>query len=186
MTLSQLTPATAQRLLELAEEVATREGVKIYDLEFVGQGRQRTLRVYIDSEKGVSIDDCANVSRGLNLLLDADDIIPDGAYELEVSSPGLERRLKVPWHFQTAVGKVVRIKTHHEVEIPAEAEFKTPPKVKTLEGELVSADDASVVVKMKDLNWKVSLDNIQKANVMFVDSSSQQDKQKKLNKKNKK
>ncbi len=182
--MSNLTTAVMDRLSQLAEEVALREGVKLYDMEFVGQGRQRTLRIFIDKVNGVSIDDCANVSRGLNLLLDADDLIAD-AYELEVSSPGLERRLKQVWHFQSALGKVVRIKTVSEVAIPPEAQFKSPPKIKTLEGELVSVSESDLVVNMQGMNWTVQMNNIHKANMVFVEANSPHGKQK-LNKKNKK
>lgn len=94
----------------LAEQVVSREGVRLYDLEMVGGSTQRVLRIYIEREGApVSIDDCANVSRGLSLLLDVDDVIP-GRYELEVSSPGMERKLRKPWHFHGQKGKTVELR----------------------------------------------------------------------------
>lgn len=107
------------RLRELSEQVAAREGCRLYDLEFVGgsKGRGRVLRVYIDKPNTtVGVDDCANVSRGLNLLLDVEDAMPGGAYVLEVSSPGLERPLRQPWHFKEAVGKNVQVKLEQAIE----------------------------------------------------------------------
>ncbi len=102
-----------EKVSKMASEVAGREGCEIYDIEFVGAGGSRALRVYIDKigEGGVSIDDCSNVSRGLNLLLDVDDVIPGGAYNLEVSSPGLERALRTVAHYRRAAGKRVQIKS---------------------------------------------------------------------------
>lgn len=184
--MSNLTSPVLQQLEQLADEVAQREGVTLYDLEFVGRGRQRVLRIFIDSDKGVSIDDCANVSRGLNVLLDADDLIPDGAYELEISSPGLERQLRRLWHYEKAVGQIIRVKTSQEIPVPEEAPFKSPPKLKTLEGELISANEAELVLKKEELNWVVPMTIVHKANIVFVDPNPKHKKQnmnKKLNKK---
>lgn len=111
-----ISETSLQKIETLASEVAAREGVKIYDIEFAGGAQGRTLRVYIDKEGGVGVDDCANVSRGLNLLLDVEDPIPGGKYVLEVSSPGLERVLKKPWHFQDAVGKKIWVRTERALE----------------------------------------------------------------------
>ena len=181
--MSKLPSPILSQLENLAEEVARREGVQLYDLEFVGQGRQRILRIFIDSEKGVSIDDCANVSRGLNVLLDVEDLIPDGAYELEVSSPGLERKLTRTRHFESAIGKTVRVKTTEAVPLPKEAQFKSPPQIKTLEGELISVNEAELVLKKDEMNWDVPREIIHKATTVFVDTSSKHLKQKKKKKK---
>jgi ribosome maturation factor RimP len=98
-----ISETSLQKIEILANDVALREGVKIYDIEFSGGAQGRILRIYIDKEGGVGVDDCANVSRGLNLLLDVEDPIPGGKYVLEVSSPGLDRVLKKNWHFEQAV-----------------------------------------------------------------------------------
>lgn len=106
-----------QKIKVLAQEVAVREGVSIYDIEFAGGPQGQALRVYIDKQEGgIGIEDCANVSRGLSELLDASDPIPGGHYNLEVSSPGLERPLKQPWHFEKAVGKKVWLKLDRALE----------------------------------------------------------------------
>ncbi len=106
------------RIRGLAEPVATREGCEIYDIEWVAgsNGRGRTLRVYIDKVGGVSLEDCTNVSRGLNLILDVDDAIPGSSYSLEVSSPGLERVLREPRHFSSAVGSLIQVKLREPQE----------------------------------------------------------------------
>ena len=102
------------KIEKLASEVCVRENCELYDVEMTGTGGGRIVRVYVDrfDENGrsiVGIDECANVSRGLNLILDVEDIIPGGAYDLEVSTPGLDRRLRKPAHFQKAIGKKVWI-----------------------------------------------------------------------------
>lgn len=170
------------RLKELVREVTDREGLKLYDLEFVGVGRQRTLRVFIDKQEGVSIDDCANVSRGVNLLLDVEDPIPGGAYELEVSSPGLERHLKELWHFQSAVGSRIRVTTSQPVPLPESLTFNKPPKIKTVEGELLEADDKMLVVKKDEKNWEIPRDIVHKAKVVFVTEPAKLPKQRKKKK----
>jgi ribosome maturation factor RimP len=83
-------------------------GLKLYDIEFSG----RILRVMIERADGqVGVNDCAETSRLLSPLLDVEDVIPGGAYELEVSSPGLDRQLRRPEHFQGAVGSRIRVST---------------------------------------------------------------------------
>ena len=104
--------AKAEAVLErLAGPVCEKNGVFIYDAEYVKEGGQYYLRLYIDKDGGVSVDDCESVSVELGELLDAEpDFIKD-AYVFEVSSPGLDRRLRRDWHFEKAMGKDVDIKT---------------------------------------------------------------------------
>ena len=96
---------TQSRLIDLLEGT----DISIYDIEFVKEGPHYYLRVYIDKEKGVGIDDCESVSRGLEKLLDRDDFI-DRPYILEVSSPGVNRRLKKESDFIRYAGHTVDIK----------------------------------------------------------------------------
>ena len=105
-----ISETSLQKIETLASEVAAREGVQIYDIEFSGGPQGQVLRIYIDKEGGVGIDECANVSRGLNELLDENDPFPGGKYNLEVSSPGLERPLKKAWHYEQAIGKKIWMK----------------------------------------------------------------------------
>lgn len=168
----------------LAVDVAKSEGLQLYDIEFVGRGRQRVLRVFIDKEGGgASIDDCANVSRGLNVVLDADDVIPGGAYDLEVSTPGLERKLSKTWHFDLAIGKTVQVRTNEFIPVPEGAQFKSPPRLKTIVGELISATDDEVVLKKDDLNWVINRNLLHKAKIVFVDPKFQEKAPKKKKKK---
>ena len=167
----KLLPETFEKLMDLAGEVAQRSALSIYDIEFVGSGGNRTLRIYLDGDQGVSIEDCADFSRGFSLLLDANDLIPGGGYELEVSSPGLERRLRVPWHFEKAVGKKVQIKT----EAPVTLEFETKTgemksmNAKTLVGELIGFNqEENVLEVLKDNHtWRIEFANVDRAKLVF-------------------
>lgn len=162
------TPSWMEKVEKMAREVAAREGCLLYDLEFVGAGKGRTLRVFIDREDGnITIDDCSNVSKGLNELLDADeDLIPGGAYNLEVSTPGLDRTLKQPWHFQKAVGKKVYIKTSKALESVGVTDKKWKA-AKTVEEVLESADESGIRFMVKDVEIKIPYSFIEKAKVVF-------------------
>jgi ribosome maturation factor RimP len=161
------TPSWMEKVENMAKEVATQEGCLIYDLEFVGAGKGRTLRLFIDKEDGsVALDDCANVSRALNEKLDADDIIPGGPYNLEVSTPGLERHLKEPWHFQKAVGKKIYLKTSRALEAAGVTDKKWM-NAKTVEEVLDSADDTGIRFKVKEGELNIPYSMIEKAKVVF-------------------
>lgn len=92
---------------EIAEPIAKRFGLLIWDIDFVKEGSSYFLRVFIDKEGAVSIDDCESVSRALDKELDRIDPI-DQSYCLEVSSPGIERELKKDWHFEKYIGSRVK------------------------------------------------------------------------------
>ena len=94
----------------LAVPVAEKFGLEIWDVEFVKEGGEHYLRVYIDSEKGVDINDCENFSRAFDKILDEADPI-DTSYIFEVSSAGLERRLYRPSDFEKYMGSAVTLKT---------------------------------------------------------------------------
>jgi ribosome maturation factor RimP len=94
--------ALREKLLSLIEPLIERLGYELVDLEYLPP--QELLRVYIDCAQGINVDDCERVSRELSALLDAADPIPS-AYTLEVSSPGLDRVLRTPAHFERFVGE---------------------------------------------------------------------------------
>lgn len=103
-----------KRVLKLAEQVADNQGVELFDLELLGRGKL-LLRVMIDSEEGVSLNDCESFSRGLEALLDVENPIP-ASYTLEVSSPGLDRPLRNLKDFKKHIGKLARIITTEKIE----------------------------------------------------------------------
>ena len=109
--------ATLTRVWELAAPLAQAEGMEIVDIEFRSEGSRggRVLRLYMDKEGGPNVDDLSRVSRQLSEVLDAQDTI-DGAYTLEVSSPGINRPLRKPEHFARFVGKRIRIRTRDLID----------------------------------------------------------------------
>ena len=93
---------------ELAEPIVKDCGCYIYDVEFVREGGLYFLRVYVDKDGGISIDECEEISRALSKKLDEADPIKQNYY-LEVSSPGIERKLKTKEHFDRYIGETVDI-----------------------------------------------------------------------------
>ncbi len=92
----------------LIEPVVEGLGCRFWGMEYLSQGRHSVLKVYIDAEGGVDVEDCARVSRQLSSLLDVEEPIK-GRYSLEVSSPGLDRRLFTQTQFEESVGANVRV-----------------------------------------------------------------------------
>ncbi len=99
-----------ETIAQLAFPVAEKLGLEIWDVEYVKEGGERYLRVYIDRDGGVSIDDCESFSRAFDKILDDADPIED-SYIFEVSSAGLERRLYRPSDFERYMGSPVTLKT---------------------------------------------------------------------------
>ncbi|HPI41367.1 MAG TPA: ribosome maturation factor RimP [Pseudobdellovibrionaceae bacterium] len=152
---------------ELAQQISEREGCLLYDLDFMGTGSGRTLRVFIDKAEGVvSIDDCSRVSQALNLQLDVDDVVPGGAYNLEVSSPGLERRLKKKWHFEKAIGKKIDLKLEIALGELGWENLKNK-SIKRLKPVVKEVKEDQVLVEWEGLQGGVPFSSIEKANVCF-------------------
>lgn len=103
------------RTEKMMTPIADRLSLKIYDVEFVKEGEEYYLRVYIDKDGGVTIDDCEAASRALSDELDKEDFISE-AYILEVSSPGLGRTLKKERHYLNSLGQEVEIKTYKPID----------------------------------------------------------------------
>jgi ribosome maturation factor RimP len=99
----------AERVWQVAEPLVMEEGLEIVDVEHRRESRGWVLRLFVDREGGVSLDDLTRVSRQLGDVLDAHDVVP-GAYTLELSSPGINRRLRRPEHFSRYIGGKVRVK----------------------------------------------------------------------------
>ena len=99
----------AERVREALEPVAEELGFEIWDVEYLKEGSNLVLRVYIDKEGGITIDDCEAMSRASDPVIDEMDPI-DSEYSFEVSSPGIERRLRLDTHFERNLGNVIYIK----------------------------------------------------------------------------
>jgi ribosome maturation factor RimP len=100
----------------IAERVAQSHGLELVDIEFRGGGgKARMLRIFLDKPGGVTHEDCELVSREVGTILDVEDAVPGGGYTLEVSSPGLDRRLSKAADFQRFVGSRVKVMTREPV-----------------------------------------------------------------------
>ncbi|NCO67475.1 MAG: ribosome maturation factor RimP [Nitrospirae bacterium CG_4_10_14_0_8_um_filter_41_23] len=103
-----------QKVLNFAKQVADKQGVEIFDIELLGKGKL-LLRVIIDKEEGVTLNDCERFSKSLGAVLDVENPFP-GSYTLEISSPGLDRPLKGIKDFEKNTGKLTRIVTVEKIE----------------------------------------------------------------------
>ncbi|HMK60152.1 MAG TPA: ribosome maturation factor RimP [Dissulfurispiraceae bacterium] len=103
-----------EKIYNLAGQVADDEGLELIDVNILGSGRKMLLRITIDKEGGVTIGDCERVSRGIEALLDVEDLIKS-AYTLEVSSPGLDRPLIKIQDFERSRGRLARIITAEKI-----------------------------------------------------------------------
>src|SRR5215475_2337032 len=99
----------------IAERVAASLGLEVVDIEMRGGGKARMLRIFIDKPAGVNHEDCANVSREVGTILDVEDAVPGGSYVLEVSSPGLDRRLVRPSDYERFTGSRVKVTTREAI-----------------------------------------------------------------------
>ncbi len=103
------------RITELSEKICSENGAFLYDVEMIKEGKNQILRIYIDTDEGIGIDDCEKISRIISDELDREDLIKS-VYNLEVSSPGVERKLKTTRHFEMALGKEVDITLYAPVD----------------------------------------------------------------------
>jgi ribosome maturation factor RimP len=106
---------SVEKVREIAERVAQSSGLELVDLDLLGAGKARMLRIYIDKPGGVTHEDCATYSREVGTIFDVEDAVPGSTYVLEVSSPGLDRKLSKPEEFQRFVGSLVKLMTRDPV-----------------------------------------------------------------------
>jgi|SRR5579883_1380631 len=108
--------SVTDKVREIAERVASSEGLEIVDIQMLGGGGSRVLRIFIDKPEGVTHADCEFISQQVGTILDVEDVIPGARYVLEVSSPGVERKLSKPRDFERFVGQKVKIALRQPVE----------------------------------------------------------------------
>jgi ribosome maturation factor RimP len=104
------------KITEIAERVAESEGIEIVDVQLLGAGKARVLRIFIDKPSGVSHKDCEFMSHQVGTILDVEDVVPGSSYTLEISSPGVERKLAKPRDFERFTGKKVKFVLREPVE----------------------------------------------------------------------
>jgi ribosome maturation factor RimP len=103
------------RVREIAERVAASSGFEVVEVDLRGGGKSRTLRVFLDKPAGITHEDCANFSREFGTILDVEDVVPGATYVLEVSSPGLDRKLTRAKDYERFVGSRVKMMTREPV-----------------------------------------------------------------------
>ncbi|MFY9673769.1 MAG: ribosome maturation factor RimP [Terriglobales bacterium] len=163
------------KLREIAERVAGSSGLEIWDLELLGSGKHRTLRVFIDRPgatpsanhpDGVTHEDCSAFSREFGTIVDVEDAVPGGSYVLEVSSPGLDRKLTKAADFERFRGQRVKLMTREPVN-----------NNRHYEGRLERVEDGKLVLDLSAARKKmrpkdgapsveIELQNVEKANLV--------------------
>lgn len=164
-------PDWLKKLEQLVQGLAEQSQCYLYDIEMVGTGGGRTLRVYIDSEAGAGIDDCTNVARALNEILDQnEEMVPGTTYDLEVSTPGADRVLRLKWHYEKAKGKKIWVKLTKALG-EFGYEIKGLTNAKKLEDRLVDVSDDGITMSLSGQEVKLPFAEIEKAHVVFEFSS---------------
>jgi ribosome maturation factor RimP len=130
--------ADAERIVSLLEPAVAAMGMDLENVKISAAGRRRLLRIVVDADGGVSLDDMALVSRELSATLDRAAAMGEAAYTLEVSSPGVDRPLTEPKHWRRAVGRLVSVPLRSQTESSATA------PVATVTGRVVGADSSGV------------------------------------------
>ena len=142
------------KLSALFEPVIRAMGYELWGLEYLGQGRHTLLRVYLDRESGIDVEDCALVSRQLSAMLDVEDPI-SGEYTLEVSSPGLDRPLFTLAQFERYVG--------HQAKIRLRQSFDNR---RNFAGLLLAVENEEVKLIIGDEEYSLPFELIEKANIV--------------------
>lgn len=145
---------TSDELTELLEPGIARLGYELSDLELKMGGKHGILRVFIDKPDGIGLEDCEKVSLAVSALLDVEDPLPVH-YDLEVSSPGLDRKLTKIEHFQRFAGKTVKVQMRFPIE--GRRRFR---------GTLVSTDDENIVVEVDGVSHTLPVATIDTARLV--------------------
>jgi len=145
---------TGDELAKLLEPTVERLGYELADLEVRLGGKGGMVRIFIDKPDGIDLDDCEKVSLAVSALLDVEDPVP-GNYNLEVSSPGLDRKLTKSEHFQRFEGETVIVQMRFPIE--GRRRFR---------GTLVSSDDENIVVEVDGESHSLPLKTIDTARLV--------------------
>jgi ribosome maturation factor RimP len=149
--------AVASRIQEIAQRVAQPEGLEVVEVEVKGGGGHRFVRISIDKPAGVTHGDCGLVAQQVGTILDVEDVVPGGRYTLEVSSPGVERKLLKPEDYQRFQGRKARITLRE----PRDGR-------RHWEGALAGFDNGSIALETQPgTTLRFPFEQIQKANLKF-------------------
>jgi ribosome maturation factor RimP len=143
---------------DLVEPVIEAAGLELIEVEYQREPHGWVLRLFIDREEGVGLDDCAQMSRVIGDLMDVTDPVPN-AYHLELSSPGLNRPLRRPQHYKKYIGQVIELRTI----VPAGSRRK-------FKGILLAADDSQITLECAGQAHLIQLSNVEKARLRYFES----------------
>ncbi|MCU0587104.1 MAG: ribosome maturation factor RimP [Syntrophobacteraceae bacterium] len=146
------------KLIEMIEPVLRVEGKELVELEFRRESPGWVLRLFIDQEDGITVEDCAQISRVVGDLLDVTEAIRM-PYHLEVSSPGLNRPLRKPEHFESVLGKIVEIRTLEP--LGSRRRFK---------GTLKRIEHGQVTIHCDGQDYDIALDIVERARLCYFES----------------
>ena len=144
-----------ERVESLIESTVNNLGYELYDVEYAKEGKDYFLRIFIDKESGIDLNDCEKVNDAINELLDKADYIKE-QYFLEVSSPGIERNLRKPEHFERYI--------ENEVEVSL---FKAYEKQKVLQGVLKAGDNNKVTISIDNNEITLNRKDISKVKLIY-------------------
>ncbi len=111
-----MTNEFTDKVTEIVERAGRHDSIEAVEVQWLGAGRNRLLRIYIDKPGGVTHADCEMISQYVSTVLDTEDLVPGGSYTLEVSSPGVERKLTRPRDFERFVGQKIKVVLREPVE----------------------------------------------------------------------
>ncbi len=146
----------AERVEALVTPTITELGYRVWDVEYVKEGAEWYLRITLDSDNGIDINDCEKVSRAVSPLLDEEDPIED-FYYLEVHSPGLERVLRRPEHFEASIGSDVELRLFAPDE----------NKKKSYTGKLVAFENDTVTIDAAGETVSLAMNKVSKVQTLF-------------------
>lgn len=143
-----------QKLTDLLRPSVEETGKELLGVEFISAGNNSVLRIFIDHENGIDVDDCAEVSRQVGAMLDVEDPI-SSEYNLEVSSPGVDRPLFELSHFEAVIGQTINVKLG--MPLNGRRKFK---------GLLVALEDNKLIVDVDGIDYELAITNVDKANLV--------------------
>ncbi|TWX56201.1 ribosome maturation factor RimP [Colwellia hornerae] len=143
------------KLTDMLRPAVEEVGKELLGIEYISAGNNSVLRLFIDHENGIDVDDCAEVSRQVGAILDVEDPI-SSEFNLEVSSPGLDRPLFDKPHYEAVIGEIIEVK----LSIPLNGRRK-------FKGRLAAVENDTLVVAVDGEDYDLVLGNIVKANLVF-------------------
>ena len=142
----------------LLEPVIAAQGMEILEIEYRRESAGWVLRIFLDGERGISVEDCAQVSRIVGDLLDVADVIQP-SYNLEISSPGIDRPLRRLEHFQKYIGDIIEVRTISAIQ-----------NRRNFKGELKGASSDDVLIECDAMSYSIPMSLIERARLLYFES----------------